>query len=314
MVRLFILAFFVSPLFSFSQLNAAKKIWIDTDNCMGKPGGDVDDGLALMLALADTTVELCGISTVHHVRHAEKVTMKLLNWYGKEKQISVHAGAKDLSSADVETPAVKALAAALMKERLTIVALGPATNIAALISLHPEVIPQIEQIVFCMGRSADARFQPGDAKRTLSDYNFELAPDAVRQILKTKIPVALAGYEAASSVFLSKEDIRSFKAGNRKGDKWVYRQLCAWHWKWKLFLGSKQGFIPFDAVTMGFLLAPEYLRCERDLPVTIEQLPEKKNQLALLASGSVQSDRKADYCGYTQVAFKEFMLGRLLKK
>ncbi len=299
------------PFLSFTQ---TKKIWIDTDNRMGKVKGDVDDGVALIFALADSTIDIRGISTVHNVHHAGKVTRKLLRWYGNERQIQIFKGAKNADGTGIETEAVKALADALMKERLAIVALGTATNIASLLQLHPEVIPQVEEIVFCMGRSPGMRFVPGNSKRELSDYNFELDPEAMRQVLKTKIPVSLVGFEAASSIDLGKSDIMPFKTNGRKGDKWVYRQLKAWRWKWKLFLDSKKGFIPFDAITMGYLLNPEYVRCEADVPVAVESLDGDKQKLSLIASQSIQSERKAVFCNYTQTTFKDFLLGRLLGK
>lgn len=281
---------------------------------MGKMKGDVDDGLALMLALADSTADIRGISTVHNVHHASKITDMLLRWYGGEKQVPIFNGAKNADETGIETEAVKALADALKKENLAIVALGPATNIASLLQLHPEIIPQIEEIIFCMGRSPDARFIPGSGKRELNDYNFELDPEAMRQILRTKIPVTFVGYETASSIYLNKNDILPLKTNGRMGDKWVYRQLKAWRWKWKLFLGSKKGFIPFDAVTMGYLLNPEYVRCEDDVPVTIESPDGDKQNLSLIASPSIQSGCKAAYCNYTQTSFKDFLLGRLLGK
>jgi hypothetical protein len=43
---------------------------------------------------------------------------------------------------------------ALKKRKLTILALGPMTNIATLIQNHPDIIPQIEKISICAARNA----------------------------------------------------------------------------------------------------------------------------------------------------------------
>ena len=56
------------------------------------------------------------------------------------------AGAMDIHQL-VETDATKALAQALETKRLTLVALGPATNIATFVLLHPELVPRIDQII-----------------------------------------------------------------------------------------------------------------------------------------------------------------------
>ncbi|MDZ4847330.1 MAG: nucleoside hydrolase [Chitinophagales bacterium] len=310
MTQLFL--FLLLPLLSFAQIEQ-KPIWIDTDNRMGKVKGDVDDGLALMLALSDSTINIRGITTVQNTRYAQKVTLKLLNWYGSGMAIPVYSGAESSKESGIETDAVKALAEALMKERLTIVALGTATNIASLLHLHPEVTPQIEQIIFCMGRTPGLRFNPNDGKREFSDYNFESDIEAIRQILKTNVRISFVGYEPASYIYLDKTDVQAFRNNGRIGDKWVYRQLKAWNWKWKMFYGSKKGFIPFDAITMGYLLKPEYLTCGSEAPVAIEAQGNDK-QLALLVSLTIKSDKKVEYCSFTQVAFKEYLMKQLLKK
>jgi pyrimidine-specific ribonucleoside hydrolase len=46
----------------------------------------------------------------------------------------------------------------LKKEKLTILALGPMTNIATLIQNHPDIIPQIEKISICAARTPGLPF------------------------------------------------------------------------------------------------------------------------------------------------------------
>src|SRR5687768_5395799 len=92
-IQILVFILFLIPLVSVSQI-PVKKIWIDTDNRMGKIKGDVDDGSALMLALAHSNMYLQGISTVHRIHYARKVTLILLKWYGGGKEIPVYNGAK----------------------------------------------------------------------------------------------------------------------------------------------------------------------------------------------------------------------------
>jgi pyrimidine-specific ribonucleoside hydrolase len=49
-----------------------------------------------------------------------------------------------------------------LKKKLTILALGPMTNIATLIQNHPDIIPQIEKISICAARTPT--IQPGNGK------------------------------------------------------------------------------------------------------------------------------------------------------
>jgi len=41
-----------------------KKIWIDTDIIFNKPGEEIDDGLALMMAFNNPDVDIKGISLI----------------------------------------------------------------------------------------------------------------------------------------------------------------------------------------------------------------------------------------------------------
>ncbi|MGK0384672.1 MAG: inosine-uridine nucleoside N-ribohydrolase, partial [Bacteroidia bacterium] len=99
--------FFLFLLFPFS-LFSQQRVWIDTDIIIGKFRKDVDDGLALILILRDSTVEIEGISFVHGVDYADKVTSKLLHWYAPGRNIPTFKGSDDSTGFGKETDAVKA--------------------------------------------------------------------------------------------------------------------------------------------------------------------------------------------------------------
>ncbi len=71
-----------------------------------------------------------------------------------KEQLPVYKGAEkaiDIKNV-VNNEAVEAMAAALKKQALIIMAIGPATNIGLLLLLHPELKSQILQVVLVAGR------------------------------------------------------------------------------------------------------------------------------------------------------------------
>ena len=63
------------------------KIWLDTDI-----GGDIDDALALLLAMASKEVELVGVSTVFENTEARAKIAKTLLKMGGFGKVPVYAG------------------------------------------------------------------------------------------------------------------------------------------------------------------------------------------------------------------------------
>ena len=300
-----------------------RKIWIDTDISMGKLGRDVDDGIALIMALRSEAVSVRGISLVFgnssDMDYAYEVTQGLLRWYQQDGEpVSVYRGAGGSQELGKCNAAVEALAQALRAEKLTIVALGPATNIATLLMLYPELASQIEQIILCAGRTPGQHFRPGHHNINVCDCNFEKDTKAFKEVLSAKVEVVLSGYEPASYVYLSKEDLQPLKNSSSEKDHWVYQQLREWQLLWKMVLGSQQGFIPFDAVTMGYLIAPGHLQCHQDMPVKIQTLrndarlfSRRRNKPYLLASYDFDTTQKVNYCYQALPALKKLILNLL---
>ena len=86
-----------------------KRVWIDTDIIFNKPGKEVDDGLALMMAFNNEEIDIKGISLIHQVDNGYKVTKKLLGYYC-DKAIPVYKGTDDATKGPgTKTEAVEKL-------------------------------------------------------------------------------------------------------------------------------------------------------------------------------------------------------------
>jgi inosine-uridine nucleoside N-ribohydrolase len=81
--------------------------------------------------------------------------------------------------------ALDALAAAVQQNpgHITILALGPMTNVALLLRLHPDLERKIKRIVF-MGGNVHV---PGNASAA-AEFNFWFDPEAAQAVLRSRIP------------------------------------------------------------------------------------------------------------------------------
>jgi len=259
--------------FAFAQAPKPQRIWLDTDIMVGmkdKNAREVDDAVAIIMALKHPDkVQLVGISTVTYVDYGYDVTKKLLKWYNKTgRDIPVYRGSDTLRDIGHENDATRAMAIALRKEKIPILAIGPVTNVATLIKNHPDLIPQIEEVVVCAGRTSGLPFKPGLEKLSVGDYNFEKDPEAFRVLFESGVKVVLSGYECSVYTLLGKTDIEFLNGSKRPGDQWLYDQFRPWQLYNEQLFGI-DGFVPWDTTPLGYLTHPNYFKYYTDIPVRI---------------------------------------------
>src|SRR5438046_2449945 len=111
-------------------------VWIDTDPAIGEPERDVDDGLALVQAFHSPELQIRGVSVVFGNAPLDRgfpIAQRLVSRYGPPR-LKVFRGAANAIDLSKETDASRALAAALRAGPLAILALGPVTNVATVLS------------------------------------------------------------------------------------------------------------------------------------------------------------------------------------
>jgi pyrimidine-specific ribonucleoside hydrolase len=298
-----------------------KKIWFDTDIMIGNPDRaprEVDDAITLMMALKfQDKIKIEGISLVTYVDYAYGITKKMLKWYAPNLNIPIYKGSNTCTDVGVENDATRALAAALKKEKLTILALGPATNVATVLKNHPELTSQIEEIVFCAGRTPGFQFKPGLEQHTVSDYNFEKDVESFKIVFDSGTKVVLSGFEASVYLFLGKTDY-DFLNNSFEGDKWVFDLLRPWSLRHKQLFGN-DGFIPFDVTPLGYLTHPQYFKYYENIPVDIVHMENDatipanrpKEKAFLIASKDSKSKWKCLYAYKTLPGFEEIVIESL---
>jgi pyrimidine-specific ribonucleoside hydrolase len=297
-----------------------KRIWFDTDIMMGLPERaprEVDDGVTLIMALAQPSIEIAGISLITELEYGEQVTRDILAYYAPERQIKIYRGSANGGDVGLETDASRALAAALRKEKLGVLALGPATNVATVLQLHPELASQITEVVFCAGRTTGYPFRPGLRQNTVGDYNFEKDVEAFRVVLNAGVKVVLSGFECSEYLLLSRTDT-DFLASGSEADRWLHAFLVPWQERASKMFGVP-GFIPYDATPLGYYTHKGYFLIWEDIPVVINyrendatlgrERPDQKHYLEV--GHEYPSPWKVDFAYRTLPGFEEHVINAL---
>src|SRR4051812_741099 len=161
--------------------SAPVPVWIDTDPAVGVKDRDVDDGFALLQAFNSPELAVRGVSVVFGnapLAEGWPIGRRIVERFGP-KGLRAYRGAASAAELPLDTPASRALASALAAEPLVIIALGPATNVAAVLKRHPELSARIVRVVAVAGRRPGQRFTTGTTNPAgHRDFNFELDPAA----------------------------------------------------------------------------------------------------------------------------------------
>lgn len=240
---------------------ATKKILIDTDI-----GGDVDDALALAMALNTPDIEIVGITNVYLANAWRSgVTRQLLKVYGRE-DIPVCTGAeKPLigwwdesripnSSPDYGEYRGEALPHACdfiirmaeTVEDLTVVAIGPLTNLGLALAKAPHIAGKIR--ILMMG---------GQVNKAHPEWNIVCDPEAARIVFESGAPITMVGLDVTNRCQFTREEVDMVKsAGNVRSD--TLGQMM------EIFI-QNFGYLPIlhDPLAMSLLMWDDILTLEK---------------------------------------------------
>ncbi|MDU5336679.1 nucleoside hydrolase [Enterococcus sp.] len=137
------------------------------------------------------------------------------------------------------------------KENITLVALGPLTNLALLIKNHPEVKEKIECITL-MGGGIDHGNQTA-----LAEFNIYVDPEAAEIVFQSGLPIIMAGLDVTEKAEITVAEINSLQ-GKGKVSQLAYDLLSFYNKS-----GQQFGFINspiHDLCAVAYLLEPDIFK------------------------------------------------------
>ena len=247
--------------------NVKRPIIIDTD-----PG--IDDAVALAIALFAEELDVKLLTTVAGNVSLEKVTLntlKLLTLYNKNVPVAKGAykplmrpvidasgihGETGMDGFDFPEPntsllldktAIEAMRDVIVgsDEKITLIGLGPLTNIANFINVYPELLDRIEEVIIMGG--AVGRGNSG----VYAEFNFHVDPEAASILFNSGLKVTVATIEPGLKALVYPEDSAKIKEMHEIGE--MFYALFSKYRGGSFNTGLKM----YDSCAIAYLLAPE---------------------------------------------------------
>lgn len=265
-----------------------EKIIIDCDVGNTVAGANVDDSFALALAMASQELDLLAVTTVTgntKNSQAYAVAKDLFNqtnyrcdvFCGQDKafkepyetwRMMLDKSVDNFNlrylwdnlpqikdEADVSFNAVDQMIS-LSKEHsgdLTVIAIGPLTNIAMAIKKDPDFEKRIKQIVLMGGLF--------NVPKYIKDTNFGLDPEAAHIVLTSSIPVVMAPFDTTCTTLFTYDDLAEIGKINNKLCTYLYKTVTPWM-EYSIKTRGLKGCWIHDVLTVAYLIDDSIFSCE----------------------------------------------------
>jgi pyrimidine-specific ribonucleoside hydrolase len=199
-----------------------------------------DDAIALLLALASPEVNLLGVTTVAGNSTLDKTTVNALKVLElsdhQEVPVAVGAGRplvrelvvaehvhgkSGLDGPDLPDPvtlpvavhAVDFLAERILSspEPVTLIPVGPLTNIALLLSRYPEAFANVSRIVSMGGAIGTGNVTPA------AEFNIYVDPEAAHRVYHSGVPITMIGLDITHQALLDQSHAERLRSMGRAG-------------------------------------------------------------------------------------------------
>lgn len=286
-----------------------KKIIIDTD-----PG--IDDAAAILLALASKEVSVQALTTVYGNGTVDQCTrnaLVLLETAGRSDipvykgvnvplMRSVHyghivhgedafgnVGFADPKSQHKSIHAAQALVNMIMESpgEISLVALGPLTNIALALALEPKIAGNLKELILMGG----AVLVSGNASEVAS-ANLYQDPEAAAMVYQSGAPIVQAGLDVCQGVVFSHDEFSRLSASLSE----VVALLChitppLAEFEGRMYGYSSASYVQFnDLPSMAYCIAPQLFE-GASLPARIAVHDEDTRGQTIVDLRIAQSDK-----------------------
>lgn len=247
-----------------------RKIILDCD-----PGHD--DAIAMMVAAADPTLELLGITVVAGNQTLDKTLPNALNVCQRLGiETPVYAGMpqplvrEQITAGDIHgrtgldgpvfapltrkaesTHAVRFIIDTLMASDgdVTLVPVGPLTNIAVAMRMQPQIVPKIREIVLMGGAWGLGNVTPS------AEFNICADPEAASVVFRSGVPLVMMGLELTDQTACTMDIIERMEAlGNGAGR--LFGEIMRFTFETQKVYGLAGGPV-HDVTCVAYLIEPQ---------------------------------------------------------
>lgn len=259
-----------------------KRLIIDCDPGNGVAGANVDDGLALALALAAPEISLELITTVSGNTPSEvgyAVASDLVARLGMSVEVARGAsraliepsapwrehldhkvdkvGLRHLWNG-VSAPQINAATAPLAVHKMgelicnnpgeiTLIAIGPLTNVALALQLYPQMAAAVKEIVIMGGVF--------NVEGYLKDTNFGIDPEAAHAVLTSGANIILVPMDVTTQTMMTHQDLDKLATCNNRLSDFLVETIRPWM-DFSMQTRNLPGCWIHDVLTVALLLEP----------------------------------------------------------
>ncbi len=251
-----------------------QKIIIDTD-----PG--IDDSMAIFFALSSPELEVIGLTTVFgnvHVDLAATNALRLLEIAGRT-DISVAKGAANSLVGDydnppafihgddgqgnvhlpppvgkiIDQPSAQFIVEQVMAApgEITLVPIGPLTNIALALRLEPRIAQNVKQIVLMGGNALVSGNSTPAAEANIKDD-----PEAADVVFGAGWPITMVGLDVTTKASVSDEQLQMYARSNNPMAQHLAR-ITPFYMEFSKRVNGVGGLLVHDSTAIAYLLMPD---------------------------------------------------------
>lgn len=232
------------------------RVIIDTDPGLGRPRSDIDDGLAIALALRSPELDVVGLTVVNGNVDAATgvdVARRLVDRLGFADvpvlggavgplertmddvralfEASVDEPPRDTAEGPLLGPSTPESApdflvrqAAERPGEITVIAIGPMTNLALALRMSPSFATDVRELVLMAGSAT------GYAQNVtvVGDFNTYVDPEALDIVLSSGAKIRMVGLDQTSKVMLDRSDAEVLRATDDAFNRWAADCADAW--------------------------------------------------------------------------------------
>jgi len=308
-----------------------KKIIIDTDI-----GTDVDDVIALILALRSPELKVEAVTTVYgDVDLRSKIVIKLLSLMGKLNEFPVASGVSEplLKNHDIfwaghegegiltdednkDLKPIRKHAVDLIIEKImdnpgeiTLLLIGPLTNMATAIIKEPLIAKNIKEIVMMGGV---ARIFENALSLPYIEHNIKCDPESASVVFRSNIPITMVGLDVTTKVPINRSQLEQIKKINNPLMNSLSNMIeIFWDFIKRKFGCSGDESPMHDPLAIGVSIYPniiETVRCK----VLVETVGQYTTGQTIVVPDNNGNVKVA--CGVDNQRFIDLLMNRILVK